>query len=176
MKTPRKARSAEAPSAKSEAALPPDLAAYAPPSEGSDTLPFALPEAEEQYKENMLQYIEAKYAEGGDLLLKELSPLSNEGLELQAKFLHAGTHPFQVMYRLMLNPFVKPGTRIQAARVLLDFGARKPPSSTELTGKDGAPLNPLDPKVLGMLKDDELSQLQGLIETAIARSTKKPEG
>jgi hypothetical protein len=133
----------------------------------------ALPNVEEQYEESLLQYIEAKYAEGGDLLLKELSPLSNEGLELQAKFLHAGTHPFQVMYRLMVNPFVKPNTRIQAARVLLEFGARKPASSTEITGKDGAPLNPLDPKVLGMLKDDELSQLQGLIETAIARTTAK---
>ena len=108
-----------------------------------------------------LQYLEAH---GG----KMVSPLSTEGLELQASYLKQmaeNTHPFDVLRRISINPFLPPKDRIAASKTLLEYMARKVPSTLEVTGADGGPVQ-VDSEALKNLSSSELDMLSALLEKA----------
>ena len=108
-----------------------------------------------------LQYLEAQ---GG----KMVSPLSQEGLELQAAYLkqmEGNTHPFDILRRISINPFLPPKDRIAASKTLLEYMARKVPSTLEVTGADGGPVQ-VDTEALKNLSSSELDMLSALLEKA----------
>lgn len=108
-----------------------------------------------------LQYVEAQ---GG----KMISPLTPEGLELQAAYLlQLGTnnHPFDVLRKISLNPFASPRDRISASKTLLEYMSRKVPAGIEVAGANGQPIQ-LSPDVLKKLSGAELDQLAELLEKA----------
>lgn len=114
------------------------------------------PEGQSTY----LQFIEAI----GDS--KNIEPLSDGELKMQARFISSGSlHPFDILQRISINPFCKPSDRINAAKTLLEYAARKVPSKLEVTGKDGAPLA-LDSSQLSKLSNKELSMLEQLLMKA----------
>lgn len=108
-----------------------------------------------------LQYLEAQ---GG----KMVSPLSAEGLELQAAYLSQmadKTHPFDVLRRISINPFASPRDRISASKTLLEYMARKIPAGIEVSGTNGQPIV-IDNKALRNLSGEELDTLAAILEKA----------
>lgn len=101
------------------------------------------------------------YIEG--LGRKSIDPLSAEGLEIQAKYVHdLPQHPMDVLRRIMVNPFCSPNERISAAKTVMEYSMRKVPSNVELTGKNGAAIK-LDTSSLAKLSIEELSQMETLL-------------
>lgn len=108
-----------------------------------------------------LSYIEA--SGGGNF-----SPLSQEGLEIQAAYLQkmgANQHPFDVLRRISVNPFAAPKDRIAAAKTLLEYMTRKIPSGVEVAGPNGAQIQ-LSPNALKNLSGSELDMLAALLAKA----------
>ena len=106
-----------------------------------------------------IQYIEAKGGAG-------ISPLSAEGLELQAAYLaqmQERTHPFDVLQRISTNPFAQPRDRIAASKTLLEYMARKIPVGFEVSGPSGKPVQ-IDQAALRNLSGEELDQLSAILE------------
>lgn len=126
----------------------------------SATPPAAPPPADDMLDDpKFLQYVVANGGLG-------LDPLSDEALRLQAKYVASvGDHPLDVLKSFVRNPFLEPKERISAAKVLLEYGARKIPAQLELTGKDGAALV-VDSSALGRLSVAELEQLETLLTKA----------
>ncbi len=112
----------------------------------------------EGYDEKFLQFMEANAGLDMDLL-------SDEALKLQANFMARGTHPFDVLKRIVANPFCAPRDRISASKTLLEYSARKIPAQLEVTGKNGAAVK-IDQKMLSALSDEELSLLDTLLSKA----------
>lgn len=84
---------------------------------------------------SFLQFIEAHGA--GD----DFDPLSDDAVKLQAAYIkQVGVNPFQVLKSIVANPMIKPSERIQAAKTLLEYGARKIPSNIEISGPKGGAL------------------------------------
>lgn len=105
-----------------------------------------------------LAYLEANGCAG-------LDPLSDEGLRVQANYVkQVGDHPFDVLKTLVKNPFVKPSDRINAAKVLLEYGARKVPAQFELNAKSTQLT--VDANMLGKLSAKELDLLEKLLSKA----------
>ncbi len=101
------------------------------------------------------------YVEG--LGRKSFDPLSAEGLEIQARYVHElPQHPMDVLRRIMVNPFCSPNERISAAKIVMEYSMRKVPSNVELTGKNGAAIK-LDTSALAKLSIEELSQMEALL-------------
>ena len=114
--------------------------------------------------DNNIKYLEYLEAHGG----KMISPLSKEGLELQAAYLKSlgeNQHPFDVLRRISINPFIPPKDRIAASKTLLEYMARKVPSSLEVSGPEGGPVQ-LDSEALKNLTASELDTLATLLEKA----------
>lgn len=114
-----------------------------------------------------LQYLEAQ---GG----KMVNPLSPQGLELQAAYLQQmkdSTHPFDILRRISINPFLPPKDRIAASKTLLEYMARKVPSTLEVTGADGGPVQ-VDTEALKNLSSSELDMLSALLEKANSKKEK----
>lgn len=111
-----------------------------------------------------IKYLEYLEAHGG----KMVSPLSKEGLELQAAYLKAlgdNQHPFDILRRISINPFIPPKDRIAASKTLLEYMARKVPSTLEVSGPDGEPVQ-VDSAALKNLTAAELDMLAALLEKA----------
>lgn len=90
-------------------------------------------------------------------------PLSEDGLRMQALFiLETGDHPLDILKQTMTSIFVTPRERVSAAKAVLEYTARKVPSTFEVTGKDGAPLTQLPAEALKKLTDAELLTYQAL--------------
>ena len=105
-----------------------------------------------------LSFVEAQGA-------KHVDPLSNEALELQAKYIsQVGDHPLDVLKTLARNPFVKPSDRINAAKVLLEYGSRKPGTDINLTAPT-ASLN-VDMTMFSGLSAKDLKALEELLSKA----------
>ena len=93
-----------------------------------------------------------------------LDPLSDEALRLQATFVQkVGTHPLDVLRQVMSSPFHKGAERVAAAKALLEYSARKPPSKTELEAKLTGQGVVLDGAALAKLSDAELQVLEKLL-------------
>jgi len=76
-----------------------------------------------------LQFLEGRGA-------KNISPLSAEGQELQAKYLAElgdDQHPLDVLRKISLNPFAMPKDRISASKALLEYTMVKAPSKVEVS-------------------------------------------
>lgn len=105
-----------------------------------------------------LAFLEANGCEG-------LDPLSDEGLRVQANYVKlVGDHPLDILKTLAKNPFVKPSDRINAAKTLLEYGARKIPAQFELTSKNTALV--IDPSQFSALSAKELETLEKLLGKA----------
>lgn len=105
-----------------------------------------------------LSFVEAQGA-------KHVDPLSNEALELQAKYIsQVGDHPLDVLKTLARNPFVKPSDRINAAKVLLEYGTRKPGTDINLSAPT-ATLN-VDMTMFSGLSAKDLKALEELLSKA----------
>lgn len=105
-----------------------------------------------------LSFVEAQGA-------KHVDPLSNEALELQAKYIsQVGDHPLDVLKTLARNPFVKPSDRINAAKVLLEYGSRKPGTDINLSAPT-ASLN-VDMTMFSGLSAEDLVKLEALLAKA----------
>ena len=108
-----------------------------------------------------LQFIEARGAKG-------ISPLSQEGLEIQAEYLKTlgdNAHPFDVLRRISINPFAPLKDRIQASKTLLEYMLRKVPAAIELTGANGQALL-VSQEALRNLSASDLDLLAGILERA----------
>lgn len=105
-----------------------------------------------------LSFVEAQGA-------KHVDPLSNEALELQAKYIsQVGDHPLDVLKTLARNPFVKPSDRINAAKVLLEYGTRKPGTDINLSAPT-ATLS-VDMTMFSGLSAKDLKALEELLSKA----------
>lgn len=114
--------------------------------------------------DNNIKYLEYLEAHGG----KMINPLSKEGLELQAAYLKSlgeNQHPFDVLRRISINPFIPPKDRIAASKTLLEYMARKVPATLEVSGPEGGPVQ-LDSEALKNLSASELDMLASLLEKA----------
>ena len=114
--------------------------------------------------DNNIKYLEYLEAHGG----KMINPLSKEGLELQAAYLKSlgeNQHPFDVLRRISINPFIPPKDRIAASKTLLEYMARKVPATLEVSGPEGGPVQ-LDSEALKNLTASELDTLATLLEKA----------
>jgi len=108
-----------------------------------------------------LQYVEAKGGVG-------ISPLSQEGVELQAQYLltlNNNDHPLDILRRISINPFAQPKDRISASRTMLEYMARKIPASIEVAGPGGKAIQ-LDSAALKKLSAEDLNALVTLLEKA----------
>jgi len=106
-----------------------------------------------------LQYIEAQGAKG-------ISPLSQEGVELQARYLlqlNNNDHPLDILRRISVNPFAQPKDRIAASRTMLEYMARKVPATLEVAGPDGKAIQ-IDNNALKKLSGEDLEVLVALLE------------
>jgi len=82
-----------------------------------------------------LQFIEAN---GGGA---DMDPLSDDAVKIQAQYIRdVGSNPFEVLKAIVANPFVKSGDRINAAKTLLEYSARKIPTNVEISGPKGGPV------------------------------------
>lgn len=118
-------------------------------------------EFEESDNTSFLNYLEAKGS-------KDIDPLSAQGLRLQAdyvKSLGEHAHPFDVLNRIMKNPFADPKDRISSAKTLLEYSHRKVPANIEVSGTDGGPIK-LDATALKALSTEELGTLLSLLDKA----------
>jgi hypothetical protein len=118
----------------------------------------ALSVTKDVYDETFLQFVESQAGLG-------LDPLSDEAVQLQAQYAVLGTHPFDVLKRIVANPFCSPRDRISASKLLLEYSARKVPAQLEVTGKNGSPLK-LDASQLSRLSDKDLDTLERLLQKA----------
>ncbi len=118
-------------------------------------------ELAEQDNISYLNYLESVGAKGID-------PLSPQGLSIQAEYVKAlgeHAHPFDVLNRIMKNPFADPKNRIASAKTLLEYSHRKVPANLELSGKDGEAIK-IDSKQLRGLSDQELDTLMTILSKA----------
>ena len=117
--------------------------------------------AAEKDSHSYLSYLEANN-------LKGLDPLSPQGLKIQAKYVEVlgeHAHPFDVLNRIMKNPFADPKDRIASAKTLLEYSHRKVPANLEVTGVDQGPIK-VDATALKALSTPELATLMALLEKA----------
>ena len=106
-----------------------------------------------------LQYMEANAG-------LDLDPLSDDAIRIQAQYVtNVGTHPMDVLKALVANPFVKPSERVSAAKILLEYGARKVPSTLELDTSKNLPLK-ITPEMISALSDTEMETLVSLLRKA----------
>jgi hypothetical protein len=135
----------------------PSIKAPPPGDENSETIGFEALGLDDQ--NSYLQFVEAMGSAGID-------PFSDDALRLQARYVaQCPTHPLDVLRRIMQNPFCDPKDRIAASKALLEYSARKVPSSLEVTGKNGAPLT-IDSTQLMKLSAKELDVLEQLLMKA----------
>lgn len=129
-----------------------------PPPEAELPVEEEVPSADDFDLTTDPQFIAFIEASGG----AGLDPLSDEGLRLQAQYVKlVGDHPLDVLKTLTKNPFVKPSDRIAAAKVLLEYGARKVPAEFKLEGNVGGVVLP--PQFLKNLSAKELDVLEKLL-------------
>lgn len=108
-----------------------------------------------------LQFLEGRGA-------KNISPLSAEGQELQAKYLAElgdDQHPLDVLRKISLNPFAMPKDRISASKALLEYTMVKAPSKVEVSGPEGKAVK-IDQSQLSALSDKELDLMMTLLAKA----------
>lgn len=117
-----------------------------------------------EYDETFLKFVEAEGGVGID-------PLSDDAVRLQAKFATKGVHPFDVLRRIVANPFCVPRDRIAASKLLLEYTARKVPQQLEVSGRGGDALK-LDSRQLSTLSATELETLETLLQKAASVSPK----
>lgn len=116
------------------------------------------------FEDSNIAYMQYLDAHGG----KMVDPLSREGLELQAaylKYLNKQDHPLDTLRRISVNPWAQTKDRIAAAKALLEYTARKIPSTIEISGNDGKPLQ-IDAGAMKNLSNDDLDTLVKLLEKA----------
>ena len=110
-----------------------------------------------------LRFLEARGAKG-----LRTSPTSSDAFQVQADYLKElgdQQHPFDVLRRISLNPWVNPGQRIAACKALLEYTAAKMPSKVEVSGAEGQPIK-IDNGALKNLSTGELDQLIRLLDKA----------
>jgi hypothetical protein len=123
-----------------------------------------LPPAEEEQMDISVDPLFLQYMEANAGL--DLDPLSDDAIRFQAQYVtKVGTHPMDVLKAIVANPFVKPSERVAAAKILLEYGARKVPSTLELDTSKNLPLK-ITPEMISALSDDEMETLVGLLRKA----------
>lgn len=129
----------------------------------------AKQEAAEQlgsFEDKNTSYLE--YLEGVGAKRARMVPTGPSALQVQSDYLHElgnNHHPFDVLRRISLNPWVAPKDRISACKALLEYTAAKMPTKMEVSGAEGKPIE-LDTKALKNLSNAEIDQLIKLLDKA----------
>jgi len=118
------------------------------------------------FQDENLSYL--SYLEGRGAKKAHMDPTGPKALQVQAEYLHElgeNQHPFDVLRRLSLNPWVAPKDRISAAKALLEFTAAKMPTKIEQTNTEQKTIE-IDNKALKNLSAAELDQMIKLLDKA----------
>lgn len=108
------------------------------------------------------------HLEGRGAKALRMDPTSSESLQIQADYLKVlgdNQHPFDVLRRLSLNPWVSPKDRIAASKALLEYTAAKMPTKIEQTTTEQKTIE-IDNKALKNLNAQELDQMIRLLDKA----------
>lgn len=108
------------------------------------------------------------YLEGRGAKKTGMNPTGPDALQVQADYLHElgeNQHPFDVLRRISLNPWVSPKDRIAASKALLEYTAAKMPTKMEVSGSEGKAIE-IDNKALKNLSAAELDQMIKLLDKA----------
>ena len=118
------------------------------------------------FDDGCLSYLE--HLEGRGAKAMRMDPTGPDALQIQAdylKMLGANQHPFDVLRRISLNPWVSPRDRISASKALLEYTAAKMPTRIEQTNTEQKTIE-LDAKALKNLSTQELDQMIKLLDKA----------
>lgn len=108
------------------------------------------------------------HLEGRGAKALRMDPTSSESLQIQADYLKVlgdNQHPFDVLRRLSLNPWVSPKDRIAASKALLEYTAAKMPTKIEQTTTEQKTIE-IDNKALKNLNAQELDTMIKLLDKA----------
>lgn len=108
------------------------------------------------------------YLEGRGAKKAHMDPTGAKALEVQAEYLHElgdQQHPFDVLRRISLNPWVSPRDRIAASKALLEYTAAKMPTRIDQVNTETKTIE-IDNKALKNLSTAELDQMIKLLDKA----------
>lgn len=108
------------------------------------------------------------HLEGRGAKALRMDPTSAEALQVQADYLKTlgdNHHPFDVLRRISLNPWVAPKDRIAASKALLEYTAAKMPTKIEQTTTEQKTIE-IDNKALKNLSAQELDTMIKLLDKA----------
>lgn len=108
------------------------------------------------------------YLEGRGAKKAHMDPTGAKALEVQAEYLHElgdQQHPFDVLRRISLNPWVSPRDRIAASKALLEYTAAKMPTRIDQVNTETKTIE-IDNKALKNLSSQELDQMIKLLDKA----------
>lgn len=108
------------------------------------------------------------HLEGRGAKALRMDPTSAEALQVQADYLKAlgdQQHPFDVLRRISLNPWVAPKDRIAASKALLEYTAAKMPTRIDQVNTETKTIE-IDNKALKNLSAAELDQMIKLLDKA----------
>ena len=108
------------------------------------------------------------YLEGRGAKKAHMDPTGAKALEVQAEYLHElgdQQHPFDVLRRISLNPWVSPRDRIAASKALLEYTAAKMPTRIDQVNTETKTIE-IDNKALKNLSAQELDTMIKLLDKA----------
>ena len=108
------------------------------------------------------------HLEGQGAKALHMDPTGAQALQVQADYLKVlgdQQHPFDVLRRISLNPWVAPKDRIAASKALLEYTAAKMPTKIEQTTTEQKKIE-LDSKALKNLSAQELDTMIRLLDKA----------
>ena len=108
------------------------------------------------------------HLEGRGAKASYMDPTGPQALQVQADYLKVlgdQQHPFDVLRRISLNPWVAPKDRIAASKALLEYTAAKMPTKIEQTTTEQKTIE-LDSKALKNLSAIELDTMIKLLDKA----------
>lgn len=108
------------------------------------------------------------HLEGRGAKALRMDPTSAEALQVQADYLKTlgdNQHPFDVLRRISLNPWVAPKDRIAASKALLEYTAAKMPTRIDQVNTETKTIE-IDNKALKNLSAAELDQMIKLLDKA----------